>query len=205
MTQGPGPCKAACEGRVCGPDGCGGSCGSCFKPFQCDLEVGQCYDPDNCSPKCEGKQCGPDYCGGTCGACAAGVECNAQGTCGDAPGPGDGTDATDGDAPDGIVDGTTEPADGDADGTDAADATDGTEPSDADGGTDGSDQVVPPECPEGTVATYGECVAIPEITTGGNGKGSAASGCAGAGRSSTSPAVAVGLLALLGLLRRRRA
>ncbi len=34
-------CVAACEGKVCGDDGCGGSCGDCGEGEQCTAE-GQC-------------------------------------------------------------------------------------------------------------------------------------------------------------------
>jgi hypothetical protein len=74
-------CDAACAGKMCGDDGCGGSCGVCdpasAKPY-CDGE-GQCGT--TCVPQCAGKSCGPDGCGGTCGACASGAACNDSGSC----------------------------------------------------------------------------------------------------------------------------
>ena len=36
------PCAAQCEGRVCGDDGCGGSCGGCPADHQCGPD-GQCH------------------------------------------------------------------------------------------------------------------------------------------------------------------
>ncbi len=57
-------CQAACEGRRCGPDGCGGSCGECAPPATCVDGLG-CVPP--CQPACEGRCCGDDGCGGTCG------------------------------------------------------------------------------------------------------------------------------------------
>ena len=56
------PIDAACAGKQCGSDGCGGICGSCISPKSCDKNF-QCI----CIPQCEGKQCGSDGCGGTCG------------------------------------------------------------------------------------------------------------------------------------------
>ena len=39
-----GSCVASCTGRVCGTDGCGGSCGSCPSGQSCDA-YGVCYTP----------------------------------------------------------------------------------------------------------------------------------------------------------------
>ncbi len=72
------PCTPSCEGKTCGPDGCGGICGYCAYPDICDPE-GQCVD--FCQPQCEGKFCGPDGCGGTCGSCEEGLECKEDGLC----------------------------------------------------------------------------------------------------------------------------
>jgi len=43
------PCVPTCEGRVCGDDGCGGSCGVCQGEARCSLD-GQCLTagPDTC-------------------------------------------------------------------------------------------------------------------------------------------------------------
>ena len=73
-----GPCTPQCGGRVCGPDGCGGSCGGCTPPTFCNT-YGQCTN--NCTPNCAGRQCGGDGCGGTCGSCAPPTVCNTQGQC----------------------------------------------------------------------------------------------------------------------------
>jgi MYXO-CTERM domain-containing protein len=70
----PGACQIDCTGKVCGDDGCGGSCGACDAGETC--EAGQCV----CAPQCEGKACGDDGCGGTCGDCDAGEHC-AEGAC----------------------------------------------------------------------------------------------------------------------------
>jgi phospholipase C len=48
-------CTANCDGRLCGDDGCGGSCGdSCAAPLVCDNASGQCVS--SCAPS--QKQCG---------------------------------------------------------------------------------------------------------------------------------------------------
>ena len=65
-----------CGDKECGPDGCGGVCGSCSEGYRC--REGQC-----CEQACQGKECGPDACGGTCGACGAGRQCTDAGDCED--------------------------------------------------------------------------------------------------------------------------
>jgi len=71
-----GACLPNCNGKSCGDDGCGGSCGTCGGEATCD--AGQCIA--NCTADCAGKECGDDGCGGTCGSCGAGESCSA-GTC----------------------------------------------------------------------------------------------------------------------------
>ncbi|MBN2497140.1 MAG: IPT/TIG domain-containing protein [Deltaproteobacteria bacterium] len=92
-------CTPDCEGRECGDNGCGGSCGLCEVGYHCDdghcvpdtgctndddcedgyhCDDGQCV-PD-CVPDCDGKDCGDDGCGGSCGDCQAGYYC-ADGSC----------------------------------------------------------------------------------------------------------------------------
>ncbi|MFN7131869.1 MAG: hypothetical protein ACK4N5_07295, partial [Myxococcales bacterium] len=95
QSCGPGNvCKAAtctpsCSNKICGDDGCGGSCGDC--PVGRVCSDGLCVQ---CQPSCQGKVCGPDGCGGTCGSCGQGTSCqngqcaqctpNCQGkSCGD--------------------------------------------------------------------------------------------------------------------------
>jgi hypothetical protein len=64
-------CERACEGKVCGDDGCGGSCGTCSHG---ECVAGQCV----CEPDCQGRVCGDDGCGGSCGTCTqANHECSA--------------------------------------------------------------------------------------------------------------------------------
>ncbi|HUU03666.1 MAG TPA: IPT/TIG domain-containing protein [Myxococcota bacterium] len=70
-------CTPACDGKQCGPDGCGGQCGSCDTGQSCDAD-GQCVA---CTPQCQDRQCGPDGCGGQCGSCQAGKICDSDGMC----------------------------------------------------------------------------------------------------------------------------
>jgi hypothetical protein len=56
-------CTPDCEGKVCGGDGCEGSCGQCEEGLTCI--DGACI----CVPDCNGKECGDDGCGGICGEC----------------------------------------------------------------------------------------------------------------------------------------
>jgi hypothetical protein len=60
-------CQRKCEGKECGPDGCGGTCGQCPPDFACS-EQGLCVKPP-CIPDCKNKECGSDLCGGSCGVC----------------------------------------------------------------------------------------------------------------------------------------
>ena len=100
----------ACEGRVCGEDGCGGSCGDCPEGEGCDRD-GQCHAQDcgdgvcvegegcetcaedcscDCGESCVGdkckftacdeRTCGDDGCGGSCGECGEEEKC-ADGLC----------------------------------------------------------------------------------------------------------------------------
>jgi Cys-rich repeat protein len=62
-------CTPQCSGKVCGPDGCGHTCGSCLSNEIC--QNGQCV----CVPACAGKECGDDGCGGTCATCPGGQVC----------------------------------------------------------------------------------------------------------------------------------
>jgi hypothetical protein len=72
-------CTPKCTGRICGDDGCGGSCGVCGNGQSCAPDGKSC---GACTPKCSGKQCGTDGCGGTCGSCSGSDECNpSDGKC----------------------------------------------------------------------------------------------------------------------------
>jgi hypothetical protein len=77
-----GPCEPDCEGKNCGNDGCGGSCGMCDIGMKCGKN-GICMP--NCQPQCKDKECGPDGCDGSCGECKDGLECNDAGQCGGPP------------------------------------------------------------------------------------------------------------------------
>jgi hypothetical protein len=69
-------CVPSCEGKECGPDGCGGSCGKCAGGQPCIN--GRCQ----CIPACSGKECGDDGCGGQCKpGCAPNVPCLDNGKC----------------------------------------------------------------------------------------------------------------------------
>ena len=73
-------CVPDCQGKECGPDGCGGSCGECPGPQDFCMN-----DQCQCLPNCVGKQCGPDGCKGVCGECDDGFWCTdddcKSGTC----------------------------------------------------------------------------------------------------------------------------
>jgi hypothetical protein len=69
-------CVPACGGRVCGDDGCGGSCGACGDDERC--ADGVCVS--DCTPACGGRECGDDGCGGLCGTCGPDEAC-AAGVC----------------------------------------------------------------------------------------------------------------------------
>lgn len=66
-------CAPDCEGKECGYDSCGGSCGTCPEGAICNLED-LC---EVCTPDCAGMECGGDGCGGDCGECAEGLFCTA--------------------------------------------------------------------------------------------------------------------------------
>jgi hypothetical protein len=60
-------CIPTCPGAVpCGPDGCGGSCGTCRNNETC--QNGTCVCVPQCAPA---NACGTDGCGGSCGTCPA--------------------------------------------------------------------------------------------------------------------------------------
>lgn len=69
-------CVPQCDGKQCGDDGCGGSCGACGDGRVCDASQ-RCA----CEPQCDGRACGDDGCGGSCGACAEGTVCGVGGAC----------------------------------------------------------------------------------------------------------------------------
>ena len=73
------PCTPMCLAKMCGNDGCGGSCGSCPKDQFCDAPSGNCTSA--CVPHCSGKECGPDGCDGVCGHCEDEDSCSNEGHC----------------------------------------------------------------------------------------------------------------------------
>jgi len=79
LLAGGGGCTPSCTGKMCGPDGCGGTCGPGCGANQTCTANGQCQD-NGCTPSCNGKTCGDDGCGGSCGTCSGGATCN-NGTC----------------------------------------------------------------------------------------------------------------------------
>ena len=83
-------CEACldCTDKVCGDDGCGGSCGICAEGTVCTdylssdqvgtLAPGQCV----CLPECLDRDCGDDGCGGSCGTCEDdNTICSEDGKC----------------------------------------------------------------------------------------------------------------------------
>jgi hypothetical protein len=65
-------CLPSCDGKLCGDDGCGGSCGECQGGAVCADH--QCVA--TCTPECaETAACGDDGCGGSCGACTSDDPC----------------------------------------------------------------------------------------------------------------------------------
>lgn len=73
-------CTPNCNDRVCGDDGCGGSCGACNVAELCDETSGNCQLAP-CTPDCVGRQCGDDGCGGSCGDCDGSLDCSDAGSC----------------------------------------------------------------------------------------------------------------------------
>lgn len=69
-------CASDCSGKSCGPNGCGGSCGTCADGLVCSS--GECAS--SCTPNCNAKECGSNGCNGSCGECSVDEVCD-QGTC----------------------------------------------------------------------------------------------------------------------------
>jgi hypothetical protein len=77
-----GECLNGCEGRACGTDECGNSCGTCGPDETCTATF-ECLDPAACAASCGEKSCGLDDCGGSCGTCADQLICTPTGQCWD--------------------------------------------------------------------------------------------------------------------------
>jgi hypothetical protein len=83
-------CAPACTGKICGDDGCGGSCGVCSSGQDCT--GGTCFCPParacgaTCCPAgtvCAGGICqGPGTCQPTDNLCTTIANCNGNGVCG---------------------------------------------------------------------------------------------------------------------------
>ncbi|MDD5191591.1 MAG: LamG domain-containing protein [Candidatus Nanoarchaeia archaeon] len=85
INEGEGSCIADCNGKVCGSNGCGGSCGSCGGEEVCN-STGQCIA--NCTDNCLSLSynCGiKTICGIStdCGTCSADKWCNLSNQCQD--------------------------------------------------------------------------------------------------------------------------
>jgi len=65
----PDACEPACAGKICGDDGCGGTCGDCSEGYTCNLKGDVCEE--DCAVLCAALDCGPagldDEC--DCGSC----------------------------------------------------------------------------------------------------------------------------------------
>ncbi len=76
-------CEPVCAGdtpetpKECGPDACGGFCGSCEPGEAC--QSGACIVP--CIPACDDKDCGDDGCGDVCGTCTDPAVCTDDDLC----------------------------------------------------------------------------------------------------------------------------
>lgn len=67
-------CIPDCDGKECGADGCGGSCGTCDSGWNCNASW-VCEEDAPCIPICSG-ECGMDSCGyPTCGTCTLPERC----------------------------------------------------------------------------------------------------------------------------------
>jgi len=76
-------CMPMCTGRMCGDDGCMGSCGTCTGGRTCNTS-GACVCPSGrtfCSGSCVDTNIDPAHCGGCGMACTGGRTCNGSGSC----------------------------------------------------------------------------------------------------------------------------
>ena len=67
-------CQRNCDGKQCGPDGCGDICGICGEGTRCNMNSFQC----ECLPTCDNVTCNnDDGCGGKC-KCSDNFKCNDE-------------------------------------------------------------------------------------------------------------------------------
>ena len=78
-----GSCVPDCEGRSCGPDGCGGVCGACSQATVC--RDGGCVER-SCEPECPLAECGDGPCGGAESVASCPQDCGPGGFSYVAPG-----------------------------------------------------------------------------------------------------------------------
>ena len=80
----PGPdagCVAVCDGRNCGDDGCGGSCGDCEDGRQCSAGLCSCGGAETaCGAECVDLRSSSNHCGQCDSPCASDQAC-AGGVC----------------------------------------------------------------------------------------------------------------------------
>ena len=77
----PDLCIPACEGKECGNDGCGGTCGECQPSYSC-VDKKCLPETDPCAKACEGRECGDSGREGCfCGACYSPKVCSSDGQC----------------------------------------------------------------------------------------------------------------------------
>jgi hypothetical protein len=77
-TEEQAPCVPQCGDRLCGDNGCGGTCGLCASGLECN--AGQCRCPagkDLCGADCFNTQTSLKHCGECGNACATGQACES--------------------------------------------------------------------------------------------------------------------------------
>lgn len=110
LAEGAGcDCTPSCDGKSCGDNGCGGSCGECEAPYACSAAF-TCacpVDTQDCSGACANLQTDETHCG-TCGNACTGQQTCVTGECSSDPEPDAGVD--------GDADGDPDPGKDDAGG-----------------------------------------------------------------------------------------
>lgn len=78
----PCECIPSCEGRCCGPNGCGGNCADTCSATGRSCNYNTCECEGVCQPNCQDRICGSDGCDGECfPGCGDNAECNLIGQC----------------------------------------------------------------------------------------------------------------------------